>query len=378
MSNSTTLLDTISSTQANKEVVVNALLDAASPSMLWGRHASATSGLTWGYYGGWFNGAQIANGTVTLTASATNYVSANASTGAVSVSTTSFPAGAIPLYSIVTGASTVTSYTDQRTSGAGSGGGSSTLAGLSDVALSSPTSGQALVYNGSKWANATLSTGGSATAPVGLVSYLPGAVGASAVIMKAITPIVTAFPASLTGSFAKCDTAPTASVTCPITQNGTSIGSVNWAAGATNGTFTFSSAVTTALGDVIVVQAPSSADATFAGPNIALLGSVVPASGTIATYTAAHTIAVTDNGGAVIMNSSSAVSQALPTPTGSTGNFPAGFKVRLNNIGTGVMTITVPSGLSLDGVANGTLTRNQFQSAEAYTDGTNWFTFRSA
>lgn len=38
----------------------------------------------------------------------------------------------------------------------GSGGGSSTLSGLSDVSLSSPTSGDALVYNGSTWENETL------------------------------------------------------------------------------------------------------------------------------------------------------------------------------------------------------------------------------
>ena len=49
MSNSTTLLDTITSNQAAKEVTANALFDAASPSMIWGRHASACSGLTWGY-----------------------------------------------------------------------------------------------------------------------------------------------------------------------------------------------------------------------------------------------------------------------------------------------------------------------------------------
>lgn len=118
MSNSTTLLDTISVNQSNKEAVVNALLDAASPATLWGRHASACNALTWGYYGGNYQvGATanaIANGTVTLTASTTNYVYANATTGAVSVNTTGFPAGAIPLYNIVTGTTTVTSYTDER------------------------------------------------------------------------------------------------------------------------------------------------------------------------------------------------------------------------------------------------------------------------
>lgn len=118
MSNSVTLLDQISSTQATKEVVANALFDSASPAMLWGRRASTTAGLTWGYYGGTYCTASsmntVANGTLTLTASATNYLYASATTGAVSVNTTGFPAGAIPLYQIVTSSTAVTSYTDVR------------------------------------------------------------------------------------------------------------------------------------------------------------------------------------------------------------------------------------------------------------------------
>jgi hypothetical protein len=119
MANSTTNLDTISSSQASKEVTANALFDAGSPTTLFGRRASTTSALTWGFYGGRFtkpDGTRItvANGTVALSASATNYVESDQN-GVVSKNTAGFSAGAIPLYSIVTGASTVTSYTDERT-----------------------------------------------------------------------------------------------------------------------------------------------------------------------------------------------------------------------------------------------------------------------
>jgi hypothetical protein len=48
-----------------------------------------------------------------LTASTTNYVEATRA-GVVSKNTTAFTPGSIPLYTIVTGASTVTSYTDWR------------------------------------------------------------------------------------------------------------------------------------------------------------------------------------------------------------------------------------------------------------------------
>lgn len=123
MANSTTNIDTISASQASKEVTANAYFDAASGATLFGRRASTSSALTWGYYGGNFvNSAgalsQIANGTVSLTASQTNYIVASKSAGAVSTSTATTnwndTANYHRLYSVVTGASSVTSYTDSR------------------------------------------------------------------------------------------------------------------------------------------------------------------------------------------------------------------------------------------------------------------------
>jgi len=117
MANSTSNIDLLVQSQASKEITINAALDAASPATLYGRRQSTTSGLTWGFYGGTvrINGAltQIANGTLALTASTTNYIEANPTTGAAA-RVASFTAGYVPLYSIVTGAATVTSYTDYR------------------------------------------------------------------------------------------------------------------------------------------------------------------------------------------------------------------------------------------------------------------------
>lgn len=118
MSNSTITYDAISQSQASKEITANAMFDALSPASLYGRRQSTTSGLTWGYYGGnvLVNGVltQIANGTLTLTASLTNYIEAEPTTGAVSSNTTAFTAGRTPLYTVVAGAATVSSYTDHR------------------------------------------------------------------------------------------------------------------------------------------------------------------------------------------------------------------------------------------------------------------------
>lgn len=118
MSGSITDLDLISVSQASKEITANALFDSASPSMLFSKRESTTAGLTWGYYGGTFlvsgTPTHIANGTVTLTLSSTNYVETN-SAGTVSVNTTGFTFGSIPLYQITVDGAGVTAYTDLRT-----------------------------------------------------------------------------------------------------------------------------------------------------------------------------------------------------------------------------------------------------------------------
>lgn len=179
MSNSATPLDQIASNQAAKEVVVNALLDAASPATLWGRHASACSGLTWGYYGGSFVDSTatlhaIANGTITLTASATNYLYADPTTGAVSANTTGFPSGKVPLYTIAAGTTTVASYTDWRSyqpSAVTSSSSTPALSALPDVNV---TEGAGIDGYYLKWNNATskwiaaAGSGGGASALSGL------------------------------------------------------------------------------------------------------------------------------------------------------------------------------------------------------------------
>ena len=88
MSDYTALLDTISASQSQKEVTANSALLAAWPAMMFAKRDSTSSGLTWGYYGGRLNGANVGNGTVLLTASATNYIVVNRNTLAVSVATT--------------------------------------------------------------------------------------------------------------------------------------------------------------------------------------------------------------------------------------------------------------------------------------------------
>ncbi len=119
MSSSTSNLDLLTQSQYGHYITVNGLADAASPAMLFGRRQALCSGLNWFYYGG----VLLADGITTtvpnnaaalvLTASATNYIESTTA-GVVSKNTVGFTAGSIPLYTVVTGPASVTSYTDQR------------------------------------------------------------------------------------------------------------------------------------------------------------------------------------------------------------------------------------------------------------------------
>jgi hypothetical protein len=387
MANSTTNLDLIAVSQANKEVTANALLDAASPAMLYGRRAVTTAGLAWGYFGGTasVSGAPtaIANGTVTLTASSTNYIEADPATGAVSVNTTGFTSGYKPLYSVVTGAASVTSYTDLRTLGgddgtaaaaiaaheaasdphpqyltqteadalytAAGGGGSVTSVSVatangvsgsvatatttpaitltlgaitpSSVAASGTVTGSNMsgtntgdetattagaLINGAtakttpvdadhlglmdsaasnvlkklSWANlkATLKTYfdtlyASASQPFDLMAFYPGVPTASALVTRVPVARAVTFPSGLTGSVGKASVAATASTAFDIQKNGTSVGTMTFAASATSATFTAASAISLAAGDILSIVAPGTADATLASVGIVLAGS---------------------------------------------------------------------------------------------------------
>lgn len=107
--------------QLQPEVTINGdlnIIDAAvGGALAFANDPTTTTGLTYGYFGGsvYSNGANIAivAGTVALTGSATNYIQRTAA-GIISVNTTGFTLGLIPMATVVTGASTITSIVDNR------------------------------------------------------------------------------------------------------------------------------------------------------------------------------------------------------------------------------------------------------------------------
>lgn len=116
MADSTTNLPQLSPSQANQEARFNELIDAASLGTYFGRNAATCTGLTWGYFGGKLlvDGVEtsVANGTLTLTGSTTNYVQLSRA-GVVSVATSRNPLLA-PLYTVVTSSAATTNWTDER------------------------------------------------------------------------------------------------------------------------------------------------------------------------------------------------------------------------------------------------------------------------
>ena len=242
MANSSTNIDGIISSQASKEVTANAFFDAASPATLYGRRQSQCSGLTWGYYGGNVTKSdgtmsQIANATLLLTASTTHYVVAKKSDGVVSNSTATTNWNNLAeywrLYSVVTGTATVTSYIDYRQIGE--------------------------ITSLCNW-DATL--------------FYPGTPSASAIVAQIVFARAVTMPGNLVGSVAYGKTSATASTVFDVKKNGSSTGSITFAAAANTATFTTTSgsALSFAIGDRLEVVAPATPDTTLANISFTLIG----------------------------------------------------------------------------------------------------------
>jgi hypothetical protein len=324
MAGSTTILDTISVSQAQKEVTANALFDAASAAMLFGRRASTSSGLTWGYYGGPIRASgspggltQIPNGELELDASSTCFKEVD-SEGVVSFNTSGFTPGNTPLYEITTNADGVVSYIDWRITTLGQDGavssvngaagdvvlgaedilasdaggyytasdvagqlqevgaaldaaGSATLAGLTDVDIDgspSPADRSVLTFDAdSETWRAASPVAGTETYAVVLAEYAPAPTASQKLISPLPAVLAHTFAGNFTGSSLTATVAATASTVFDIQKNGASIGTATFAAAGTTATLatTGGAAQAFAVGDKFALIAPATPDATLAG-----------------------------------------------------------------------------------------------------------------
>ena len=120
-----------------KGIIINENFKAIEQAQLFGYRIQATTGLQFAYYGGFYqnsSGSQIsiADGTVTVTASTTNYIYFDPVTNTVLNSTSIPGSGKVRIAKVITNSTTITSVTDERafalfpvgSSNALSGGGS--------------------------------------------------------------------------------------------------------------------------------------------------------------------------------------------------------------------------------------------------------------
>jgi len=110
-------MQTIASNQSSAEVPINENFENVKWAEGFGRDPTTSTGLTWGFLAGYYllNGVPtlVAAGTLTLTASVTNYVGLTQAGVVTNAATTANPLH-IPLFTVVTGVSTVSSYVDTR------------------------------------------------------------------------------------------------------------------------------------------------------------------------------------------------------------------------------------------------------------------------
>ena len=111
-------MQTLSASQASPEVPINENFETMGHQEVYGKRHPVTTGLTWGFYGGRWGGFAVADGTVTLTNAATNYLVVLRSTGALSASTSTTNWNDLGtyarVYQITTAGSVVTAVQDHR------------------------------------------------------------------------------------------------------------------------------------------------------------------------------------------------------------------------------------------------------------------------
>lgn len=219
---------------------INDLFDAGSQSLIGGVNKATLALLTFGYLGGRYNGIDVANGTVTLTGSATNYIVMKKSDGVVSVSTATTnwndSADYWRMFSVVTNTTTWTSYTDERSSATGLFGiGQVPVAGFSnpmttvaDIIVGGASGAAARLAKGTAYQVLRMNSGATAQEWAAQVTCIPIACGDEATAITADTAKVTfrmPFPFKLTAVRASLTTAQASGsiFTVDINEGGSSV-----------------------------------------------------------------------------------------------------------------------------------------------------------
>lgn len=111
-------MQNISGSQASAEIPINENFIGLQHQEVYGKKPTTSTGLTWGYWGGRWGSTLIADGTLALAASSTNYITVDRSTRAISTSTSPTNWNSLldyfRVYIVTTNASAVTATEDHR------------------------------------------------------------------------------------------------------------------------------------------------------------------------------------------------------------------------------------------------------------------------
>lgn len=116
----------------------------------------------------------------------------------------------------------------------------------------------------------TSAVSGASGSPYDIAGGAGGSINGSQVVLYTAVGRACTF----TGCQAKMLTAPTAALTFTVTVNGTTVATINFAAGSASGAITFSSGTSfsAAAGDALEITAQGSPDSTAAGLALTLVG----------------------------------------------------------------------------------------------------------
>lgn len=109
-----TSLVKLTTAQSQKEKTISNNFSVLEQGGVFGNNPATTTGLVFGYYGGWFQQSSgnivfINDGTVLLSANATNYIQYNPNSNIISSNTSGFDTGYVPLYQLTTNTTKITS-----------------------------------------------------------------------------------------------------------------------------------------------------------------------------------------------------------------------------------------------------------------------------
>lgn len=126
--------------------------------------------------------------------------------------------------------------------------------------------------------NTTISSSGISgpgASPYDIAGSMLGKPANSAVISRMVAVRAFRIPASATGSLSKSAVAATASTTYSLQKNGVQFGTMVYSAAGTTGAFTVASNADFAIGDVMTVVAPATADTTHADMEFTLVSTLL-------------------------------------------------------------------------------------------------------